>query len=84
MLSLFRVNLQPLKINCISDSSILIGFIFNFTFLNSLFLNFLKILFAKNNILLICMIIILNIFFLVVINKYELYINGIIKSFFLW
>jgi len=83
MLFSFYVNLQPLKINYIFNNNISINFIFNFTFLNFLFLNFLKVLFVKNNMLLIYMTIILNIFFLMIINKYKLYINDIIKNFFL-
>ena len=81
MLFLFYINLQLLKINCIFGSSILINFTFNFIFLNFLFLNFLKVLFAKNNILLVYIAIILNIFFLIIISRYRLYINNIIKNF---
>jgi len=83
MLSSFYINLQLLKINYIPSSSILIDFTFIFIFLSSLFSNFLKVLFVKNNILLVCIIIILNISFLMIINKHRLYINNIIKNFFL-
>jgi len=83
MLFSFYVSLQLLKINCIFGSSILIDFAFNFTFLSFSFLSFLKVLSAKNNVLLIYMVTILNIFFLIIINKYRLYINNIMKGFFL-
>jgi len=80
ILFLFYVNLQLLKINYISNNNILINFNFNFNFLNFSFLSFSKVLFIKNNILLVYMVIILNISFLMIINKYKLYINGIIKK----
>jgi len=74
-------NLHLLKIKIFSNINIFINLIINLTLFNLLSFHLINILSFKNNILSICILINLNALFVMIINKYKLYINKIIFNF---
>ena len=73
-----------LKIKVFFDISISIGLIISLILFNLLFFHLINILFSKNNILFVYIFINLNILFIMIINKYKLYVNKIIFKFSQW
>ena len=77
----FLKNLHLLKIKIFFNINIFIDLIINLILFNLLFFRLINILFFKNSVSFIYISINLNILFIMVINKYKLYINKIIFSF---
>ena len=63
------------------DISIFIGLVISLILFSLLFFYLINILSFKNNISFIYILINLNILFVIITNKYKLYVNGIIFSF---
>ena len=81
MLSQSLKNLHLLKIKMFFDINIFIGLIINLALLSLSSFYLINILFFKNNILFVYIFINLNILFIIVINKYKLYVNKVIFNF---
>ena len=77
----FLKSLHLLKIKIFSNVSIFISLIISLALFNLLFFYLINVLFFKNSVLFVCIFINLNILFIVIINKYELYIDRVIFSF---
>jgi len=74
-------SLYLLKIKIFFDINISIGLIINLVLFSLSFFRLINILSFKNNVLFVYIFINLNILFVIIINKYKLYVNKVIFSF---
>jgi len=77
-------SLHSLKIKIFFNINIFINLAISLALLNLLSFYLINALFSKNSILFICIPTNLNTLFVIVINKYKLYINKVIFSFLQW